>query len=90
MQEHHREKLARFRKDEGDVVDMRQRSISKWRGERGSDRHKDKGEEDRSRGENSRYRFRSRVGKEQVAIARDRCESRLDGIKEDGICKAGR
>ncbi|KFY20737.1 hypothetical protein V493_07628, partial [Pseudogymnoascus sp. VKM F-4281 (FW-2241)] len=35
VQEHHREQLARFRKDEGDVIDMRQARVAERTRERG-------------------------------------------------------
>ena len=51
MQGHDREKLARLGQDEGDVVDVLEGSITKWRSQRRCDGHQEHGEYDTAAGE---------------------------------------
>lgn len=48
MQEHDGEQLARFREDEGDVVDVGEAGVAEGRGEGGGDGDEDQRAEDRA------------------------------------------
>ena len=87
MEEHDGEELAGFGEDEGYVVDVGERGIAEWRGERGGYRDENKREEDGAIGE---YGWCGCCGsrEEKVGVACERGERGLNGIEEDGVGEA--
>ncbi len=85
VKEHDGEEFARFGEDKGYVVDMREGGVAEGGGERGCDCHEDQGEENGARGEDGWNRLAVRGGDEEVDVACQGGEGRLNGVEEDGV-----
>ena len=92
VEEQHRQKLACFGENKGDVVDVLERSVAKGRGERGCDGDEEDGWDDGARGKDwsdvaarlAGGAGRGRGGEVEVGVACERGEGGLDRIEDDG------
>ncbi len=88
VQEHDGQELARFREDEGDVVDVREAGVAEGRGEGGGDGDEDQGAEDGARWEDGAGGGGAGGGAQEVDVACQGGEGGLHRVEEDGVAEA--
>lgn len=83
MQEHDRQKLARFSEDESYIVDMRERGIAEGRREGGGNGDEDERDDDAAVGEDGCDGRAGGCVEAEIEVAAESCEERLDCVEED-------